>query len=164
VVAAVRKLTSAVLVVALGATALGGCETVERETGLGKGAQTGVLGGAATGGVIAAIAGASPAWIAGSIILGAVAGGVLGDYLSKRDREQHAESSYQAFETEKTGGQSSWSNPESGNSGTTRIDAVYRTSDGKLCKDFTQTITAGDKTETMNGTTCQEADGTWKVI
>jgi len=163
-VAAKAKLAAAVLVAALGATALGGCETIERETGLGKGAQTGVLGGAATGGVIAAIAGASPAWIAASTILGAVAGGFLGDYLSKRDREQHAESSYKAFETEKTGGQSSWNNPESGNSGTTKIDAVYRTSAGKLCKDFTQTIKAGGKTETINGTTCQEADGTWKVI
>ena len=158
------KLASAVVVVALAATALAGCESVERETGIGKGAQTGALGGAATGGVIAAIAGASPAWIAGSTILGAVAGGFLGDYLSKKDREQHAESSYQAFETGKTGGQSSWKNPESGNSGTTKIDSVYRTSSGKLCKDFTQTIKAGGKSETMNGTTCQEPDGTWKVI
>ena len=162
--AAKGKLASAVLVAALGETALGGCESVERETGLSKGAQTGVLGGAATGGVIAAIAGASPAWIAGSTILGAVAGGFLGDYLTKQDREQHADSTYQAFEGEKKGGQSSWKNPETGNSGTTKINEVYRTGDGKLCKDFTQTIKAGDKSETMNGTTCQEKDGTWTVI
>ena len=162
--AAKGKLASAVLVAALGATALGGCESVERETGLSKGAQTGVLGGAATGGVIAAIAGASPAWIAASTILGAVAGGFLGDHLSKDDRDQHAESTYQAFESEKAGGQTSWNNSESGNSGSTKIDSVYRTSAGKLCKDFTQTITADGKTETMNGTTCQEADGSWKVI
>ncbi len=156
--------TALVLAAALGATALSGCESVERETGVSKGAQTGVLGGAAVGGVIAGIAGASPAWIAGSTILGAVAGGLLGDYLTKDDREQHAQSSYDAFETKDTGGETSWSNPESGNGGTTKIDAVYRTSEGKLCKDFTQTIEADGRSETMRGTTCQEADGTWKVI
>jgi len=158
------KLAVAVVIATVGTMALAGCESVERETGLSRGAQTGVLGGAATGGVIAAIAGASPAWIAGSTILGAVAGGFLGDYLSKRDKEQHAQSSYQAFDTQKAGGQTAWNNPDSGNSGTTKIDSVYRTGEGKLCKDFTQTINAGGKAETMRGTTCQETDGTWKVI
>lgn len=159
-----KNVAAAMLVAALGAAPLGGCESVERETGISKGGQTGALGGAATGGVIAGIAGASPAWIAGSVILGAVAGGFLGDYLSKKDKEEHAESSYEAFETEKAGGQTSWKNAESGNNGTTKIDSVYRTSAGKLCKDFTQTINAGGKSETTNGTTCQESDGTWKVI
>ena len=158
------KLAAVVIVAAVGATALAGCESVERETGIGKGAQTGALGGAAAGGVIAAIAGANPAWIAGATILGAVTGGFLGDYLSKKDKEQHAESSYQAFESEQAGGTTSWNNPESGNNGTTKIDSVYRTGEGKLCKDFTQTINAGGKAETMRGTTCQEADGTWKVL
>lgn len=159
-----RRLGAALVVAALGMTALSGCESVERETGISKGAQTGALGGAAAGGVIAAIAGANPAWIAGSTILGGVVGGLIGDHLSKRDREQHAQSSYQAFETQSAGGQTSWHNQESGNRGTTTIDRVYRTSAGKLCKDFTQTITAGDETETVRGTTCQEPDGTWKVI
>ena len=158
------KLAAAVIVAALGATALAGCESVERETGIGKGAQTGALGGAATGGVIAAIAGANPAWIAGATILGAVTGGLLGDYLSKRDKEQHAQSSYQAFESKQAGGTTAWNNPETGNNGTTKIDSVYRTSGGKLCKDFTQTINAGGKSETMHGTSCQESDGTWKVL
>ena len=159
-----RKVAAMAVVAALGATALSGCETVERETGIGKGAQTGALGGAAVGGVISAIAGANPAWIAGSTILGAVAGGLLGDYLTKQDREQHARSSYQAFESKSAGGQIDWTNAESGNNGTTKIDRVYRTTEGRLCKDFTQTINAGGRTETINGTTCQEPDGTWKMI
>ncbi len=158
------KLVAVVIIAAVGATALAGCESVERETGIGKGAQTGVLGGAAAGGVIAAIAGASPAWIAGSVILGAVAGGFLGDALSKKDKEQHAQSSYQAFESKEAGGATAWSNPDSGNNGTTKIDRVYRTGEGKLCKDFTQTINADGKAQTTSGVTCQEADGTWKVI
>ena len=159
-----RKAAAAVVVAALGATAISGCETIERETGIGKGAQTGALGGAAAGGVISAIAGANPAWIAGSTILGAIAGGLLGDYLSKSDREQHAQSSYQAFESQSAGGQMSWNNAETGNNGTTKINRVYRTTEGQLCKDFTQSINAGDRTETVNGTTCQEPDGTWKVL
>ena len=159
-----RKATAIVVAAALGATALTGCETVERETGIGKGAQTGALGGAAVGGVISAIAGANPAWIAGSTILGAVAGGLLGDYLSQQDREQHATSSYQAFESQSAGGQMNWTNAETGNNGTTKINRVYRTTEGQLCKDFTQTINAGGQTETINGTTCQAPDGTWKVL
>ena len=113
---------------------------------------------------IAGLAGAHPAWIVGSILMGAVAGGLVGDYLDDRDKGQHAATSYDALETQQTGGQSTWSNPDSGNSGSTRILNVYRTTDGKLCKDFEQTVSAGGETETANGTACQQSDGTWKPI
>ncbi len=159
-----KKIAAAVVIAGLGTSALAGCADVERRTGLNTGAQTGILTGAAAGGLIAGLAGAHPAWIVGSILLGGVAGGLVGDYLTERDREQHAATSYDALETQQTGGQSTWSNPDNGNSGSTRIVNVYRTSDGRLCKDFQQTITAGGESETANGTACQQSDGTWKPV
>lgn len=159
-----KKIAAVVVVAGLATSALAGCQSVEQRTGLGAGAQTGALGGAAAGGLIAGLAGAHPAWIVGSILMGAVAGGLVGDYLDDRDKEQHAATSYDALETQQTGGQSTWSNPDSGNSGSTRILNVYRTTDGKLCKDFEQTVSAGGETETANGTACQQSDGTWKPI
>ena len=140
-----------------------GCETIEKETGLSKGTQTGAGIGAAGGGLIAALAGASPAWIAASVILGAVAGGVIGNELTKKDKEKYASSSYDALSTQGKGGTTSWSNPETGNSGSTTINEVFTKADGTKCKRFTTKITANGKTNTTNGVACQESDGTWKV-
>ena len=140
-----------------------GCESIEKETGLSKGTQVGAAGGAATGGIIAALAGASPAWIAASVILGGVAGGLIGNELSKKDKEEYASSSYDAFSAAGKGGTTSWSNPETGNSGSTTINEVFTKADGTKCKRFTQKITAKGKTDTTSGVACQEKNGTWKV-
>jgi len=159
-----RKATSAIAIgLLVTVPIIVGCESIEKETGLSKGTQTGVAGGAAAGGLIAALAGASPAWIAGSIILGAVAGGVIGNQLSKKDKEQYSSSSYDALSTQGKGGTTSWNNPETGNSGSTTINEVFTKADGTKCKRFTTKITAKGKTDTTNGVACQEKDGTWKV-
>lgn len=159
-----KKIAAVVVIAGLGTSALAGCADVERRTGLNTGAQTGVLTGAAAGGLIAGLAGAHPAWIVGSILMGGLAGGLIGDYLTDRDREQHARTSYDALETQQAGGQTNWQNPDNGNSGSTKILNVYRTSDGRLCKDFEQTISAGGESEVANGTACQQSDGTWKPV
>ena len=159
----VKAAAAGALIVLLGLTAAG-CETIERETGLGTGAQAGAAGGAATGGLIAALAGANPAWIAFSVIAGGVAGGFLGDALDDNDKQYHANSGYQAFETQDQGGSTSWNNPDSGNSGSTTIDNTFTRSDGTQCKNFTQTINAEGKEQTVYGTACQQADGTWKIV
>ncbi len=140
-----------------------GCETIEKETGLSKGTQAGAGIGAATGGLIAAAAGASPAWIAASVILGGVAGGLIGNQLSKKDKEQYASSSYEAISTQGKGGQTSWRNPETGSSGSTTINDTWTKADGTPCKRFTQTITAKGETTTTSGIACKEKDGTWKI-
>jgi surface antigen len=159
-----RKVTS-VIAIGLMATMpiIVGCETIERETGLGKKTQIGAAGGAATGGIIAALAGANPAWIAAAVILGAVAGGVIGNQLDKKDKEKYASSGYEAISTMGKGGKTSWRNPETGNSGTTTINDVFTKADGTRCKRFTQTLTTSGKTHTTNGVACKEGDA-WKVV
>lgn len=157
------KVTSVVVIGIMATTPLVGCATIERETGLGRKTQAGAAAGGATGGVIAALAGASPAWIAASVILGGVAGGLIGNELDKKDKEKYAASGYEAFSTMGEGGRTSWNNPQTGNSGTTTVDEVFTKADGTKCKRFTQTITTSGKTNSTHGIACQQQDGTWRV-
>ncbi|MFQ5924362.1 MAG: hypothetical protein ACE5M4_16125, partial [Anaerolineales bacterium] len=153
-----KKATAVVGIALIATIPLVGCATIERETGIGKKAQVGAAGGGATGGVIAALAGASPAWIAASVILGGIAGGLIGNELDKKDKEKYAASGYQALSNMGEGGRTSWNNPQTGNSGTTTIDEVFTKADGTKCKRFTQTITTGGKTNKTNGIACLQRD------
>jgi surface antigen len=142
---------------------LAGCESIEKETGLGKETQTGALAGAAFGGIIAALADANPAWIAASTILGGVAGGAIGNYLGKQDAEKHAESNLHALNTLEKGQTSSWSDTQTGNSGSTTVTNVTTKADGTVCKSFTETVKTSAKTVTQEATACKAPGGDWKV-
>ncbi len=157
------KIAAVVAIAGMAGLTLGGCAEFERATGIGTKGQIGGVGGATVGGLIAAAAGAHPAWIAGSIILGALTGGTIGTLLDQRDKEQHAQSGYRAFEGKKTGGRTNWKNAKSGNQGTTQIDRTYWRN-GKRCKDFTQKIIADGRGHTVTGTACKQADGSWRVM
>src|SRR6185503_687925 len=140
-----RTTTALVVVVGLAAVSLYGCKSIEQETGISTEAQTGAAGGAAVGGIIAALAGANPAWIAASVILGGVTGGVIGDYLGKDDAEQHAQNNLHALDTLGPGQTASWSDPKTGNSGSTTVTNVYRQGDA-TCKAFSETVRTSAKT------------------
>lgn len=157
--------TPTALVVILGMTGsmLAGCETIEKETGLSKSTQTGAVGGAAAGGIIAALVGANPAWIAGSIILGGVAGGAIGNYLGKEDAQKHAENNLNALDTLGPGQTSAWQDTKTGNSGSTSVNAVNNQPDGTVCKSYTETVKTSAKTVTEQATACKAPGGTWKV-
>ncbi len=148
---------------AIAALSLGGCESIERETGFSKQTQTGALGGAAFGGIVAALADANPAWIAASTILGGVAGGTIGNYLGKQDAQQHAQTNLKALDTLGPGQSSNWSNSKTGNSGSTTVTKVRRTSDGTVCKSFTEVVKTSSKTVTEQATACKTAGGEWRV-
>ena len=119
---------------------------------------------ATLGGLVFHAAGLPAGWIAGSILLGGLVGGAVGQVLTERDREQHANSTYNAIETQQAGGSTTWNNPDSNNSGQTEIDRVYQADSGQTCKDFTQTINVGGEIQTQRGTACRRADGTWKIM
>lgn len=155
-----KAAAAAVLSFGLVALPLAGCESIERETGLGRQTQMGAAGGAAAGGVIAAIAGANPAWIAASTILGGVAGGALGEYLGQDEAEQAAQNNINALNSLGPGQSSSWS--EGNASGSTTVNSVY-TANGRTCKTFTEVIRTPEKTVSQDGTACRTADGSWQV-
>jgi len=103
--------------------------------------------------------------------IGGVVGKALGDVglevdvdnFSHEDRTRHAQASYQAFLSEPVGGETSWSNPATGNHGTTTITGLYRNADGMPCKRFTRNTILNDQTYITDGTACQQPDGTWAV-
>lgn len=157
-----RTSAVAILVAGIAAFSLTGCETIERETGLSKSAQTGAAGGAAFGGIIAALAGANPAWIAASTILGGVTGGVIGDYLGKDDAEKHAQNNLNALDTLQQGQSSSWQSAD-GDYGSTTIDKVTTQADGTVCKTYTEQVHTSKKSVTQTATACKKPGGTWQV-
>lgn len=159
-----RNFAAAVLLTTgIAALPLAGCQTVEQETGLNRDTQTGALGGMAFGGIVAALAGANPAWIAGSIIMGGVAGGALGNYLGKDDAQKHVQNNLNALNTLDAGQTSSWSDNQSGNSGSTTVNRVFTASNGQSCKAYTETVKTAQRTVTEQGTACRQSDGSWKV-
>jgi len=156
-------MAAALLLVGVAAFPLGGCETIERETGFGKSTQTGAVSGGAFGGIIAALAGANPAWIAASVILGGVTGGTIGNYLGRDDAEKHARTNLSALDSLGRGQSSSWQNAQTGNSGSTRVTRVDQRSDGTVCKAFTETLRTKAETVTRESTACKAPGGTWRV-
>jgi surface antigen len=158
-----RRLAVAVLVAAGMTLPMAGCETIRRETGLSKSAQTGAAGGAAFGGIIAAIAGANPAWIAASVVLGGVTGGVIGDRLGRKDAERHARTNANALDRLSQGQTESWRNSKTGNSGSTTVTRVTTNADGVLCKSYREYVNAGSEEVTKEGTVCKTPGGSWRA-
>jgi surface antigen len=157
-----RSLVLAMLA-APAAMPLAGCEQIEHQTGISKPAQTGAVGGAAFGGIIAALADANPAWIAASVVLGGVTGGLIGDHLGRKDAETHASNNLGALERLGEGQTERWSNSETGNSGSTTIHRVAHNEDGSICKDYTETVHTREQNVTRDGRACRAAGGGWVV-
>jgi surface antigen len=147
-----------VLVVIL-ALVLVGCATAP-----GPKATVGGLGGATVGGLLAAGLGASPAAIAGSVILGGLVGGAIGDRLDAADKKQAQQAAQRAFETAPSGSAVAWNNPDSGNSGMVTPTRTYQAANGQYCREYRQTITVGGEQHQAYGTACREPDGSWKIV
>jgi surface antigen len=159
----VQRSLACIMLVSMAAIPLGGCESIQKETGFNKDTQTGVAGGAAFGGIVAALADANPALIAASIILGGVAGGAIGDHLGKSDTENHAITNLHALDSLGKGQSESWSDARTGNSGATTVTNVAVKPDGNTCKSYVETVRTGAKTVTEDGTTCRAPSGTWRI-
>ena len=159
-----QKSLACIVLVSMAAIPLGGCESIEKETGLSKQTQTGAAGGAAFGGIVSALADANPAWIAASIILGGVAGGAIGNELGKSDAEMHADMNLRALDTLGTGQSERWSDTGTGNSGSTRVTKVTEEQGGNICKSYVETVRTGTKTVTEDGTACKAPGGMWHVV
>jgi surface antigen len=154
---------SAILIMATtAAVMLSGCmENVGTKEGVGTiaGAALGGWGGSQIGsGEGRGIA------IAAGVLLGGFLGNNIGKGLDKTDRLEASRAGYRAFEYNKSGQSTSWSNPDSGNSGTVTPRPAYQTNNGQYCREYSQSINVGRNRETAVGTACRQSDGTWKVV
>ncbi len=154
-------MTKRILLVPVLALALAACQTAGPKQSA----------GALLGGVAGAIAGSqfgkgSGKVAAGALgaLLGAAIGGDVGQSLDRADRLAMAQTTSRALETQVSGTQVAWRNPDSGNYGTVTPRPVYQDSAGQYCREFQQTVTVGGKTEEAYGTACRQPDGTWKIV
>lgn len=102
--------------------------------------------------------------IAAGTLLGAALGRELGASLDRADMAYHNRTSQHALENTRTGVTSSWSNPDSQNSGTLTPTNTYQRADGTYCREYTQIINVGGQQTEGYGTACRQNDGTWKIV
>jgi len=129
-------------------------------------------GGAIIGGVIGGLLGNKVGSGKGRVVatatgaaVGALLGSQIGKKLDKVDRMHAAKAQQTALETNSVGQTSSWSNPDSGNSGTvTPTKTVMTAKSSQPCREYQHTVTIGGKTEQAYGRACREADGSWQII
>lgn len=148
---------SVVLITALGLLLAGCANSGPKETG---GAVIGGVAGGLLGNTIGSGKGRAAATILGAT-LGAVVGGAVGRSLDDVDRERAYYAAQRSFET---GREESWSNPNTGNRGRIKPRRSYRGSDDRMCRDFEHTIWVDGEPELIEGTACEMANGSWRVV
>jgi len=127
----------------------------------------GTLLGAGLGGLAGAQIGSGSgqlAAVAGGTLLGAFLGKEIGASLDKADQAYADQTAQRTLETSPTGQSSTWSNPDSGNSGSITQTKTYQTASDEYCREYQQTVTVGGQTESAYGTACRQPDGSWKVV
>lgn len=148
--------------VAATTVALAGCQTEnwgEKET-------FGTLGGAVLGGLAGSQVGGGSGrlWATGAgVLLGTLVGSEIGKSLDRADKMYMQQAQRQVY-TEPVGETVSWSNPESGHSGTYTTTREGTSTAGRYCREYQQTIYIGGQQETGVGQACQNPDGTWEII
>lgn len=127
----------------------------------------GTLGGAALGGFLGSKIGSGKGQLAATgagVLLGGFLGREIGKSLDSADRAAMAQSQYQALEYTPSNQAVAWRNPDSGHTGTVVPKPAYQTQSGQYCREFTQTVTVGGRTEQAYGTACRQPDGSWKIV
>ena len=127
----------------------------------------GTIGGAGIGALIGSQIGGGKGQLAAVAIGtlgGAWAGSEIGKSLDKADKMYEERNTQSSLEYSKIAQTSTWSNPDSGNSGTITPTHTYQTADGKYCRDFETTIYVDGNDEMAIGRACRQTDGTWKII
>ncbi len=146
-------------VIATMVLALGACEGGQKEN---IGTILGGVGGAVAGAQFGSGSGRLAATAAGTL-LGAFLGREIGKSLDRADIAA-AQQAQAAAHAAPIGQKITWSNPESGNSGTVTPIRQGVDSAGNQCREYQTTITVGGRTEQAYGTACRQPDGTWKVV
>ncbi len=151
-----------IAVVILCAFSLSACEQGSKE---GFGTLMGALGGAVLG---SAISDNGNGGTGNGMVIGALAGGIIGNSIGRSMDEKDRESMYQAqhvaLETYPSGQQSTWYNPDTGNSGSYVPQPAVQNKSGDYCREFQQTVTIGGETEEAYGKACRQPDGNWKIV
>lgn len=147
-------------VLMLGLTACEGNKYGQKQTG-------GAIVGGALGGLLGSQIGGGKGRLAATAagtVLGLFLGSEVGKSLDKADRLYAQQTANQAFERNPVGQTSTWSNPDSGHSGTVTPTKTVYTPDNEPCRNYETTVTIDGRTETATGRACRQPDGTWRIV
>jgi surface antigen len=126
----------------------------------------GTLGGAALGGLLGSQFGGGTGKlvaVGAGVLIGGLAGREIGRSLDKADMA-YAQRAEQQAHTAPVGQQITWSNPESGHSGSVTPVRQGVDQSGATCREYQTTVNVGGKSEQAYGTACRQADGSWKIV
>jgi surface antigen len=124
--------------------------------------QAGMVIGGVLGGIIGAQVGEGSGSTAATII-GAMAGMAVGGAVGRSMDEQDRRKTAHTLETVRSGVPSHWRNPDSGNEYRVTPTRTFQTAQGP-CREYTVDGLIGGKRETLVGTACRQADGSWRVM
>ena len=156
------NMSKSLLPVMIVAAGLSGCAN----SNTGTGEVIGTLGGAALGGLVGAQFGDGSGQLIAGIVgagLGAYLGNQIGSKLDDADRQKAQTAMNDSLEYSADGRQTSWQNPNSGNSGQVTPTRTYYASDNRPCREFVHMVEIEGEIEEVRGTACRNPDGEWVV-
>ena len=136
---------------------LAGCQTSANQM---LGATIGSAAGAVIGSKFGKGSGNKVA-LAGGALIGALVGGAIGQALDEVDKAKMASATQKALENQSVGQATTWKNPDSGNSGTVVPTRTIVRPSAPPCREYRHTVMIGDRKQTLVGTACRQADGSW---
>ncbi len=127
--------------------------------------------GTAVGGVLGVIVGSKVGGGTGRTIamvvggtLGAMWGHDVAKELSEIDQIFMERTTADTLEYGKPGESQTWSNPDSGNSGTVSANEPYTNTNGENCREFETTVNVDGESQTATATACRTKNGEWHVV
>jgi surface antigen len=147
------------LILVLCMLVLNGCQSTNSE----RGALLGAVAGGILGNQVGGGSGNDIATVVG-FLGGAMIGGSIGTRMDDVDRMKMAQAQHESLENGRSGDQTTWTNPDTGHSGSISPLSTNQTSDGKYCREFQQEVVIGGETEQAFGTACRQPDGSWKIL
>jgi surface antigen len=158
----VRRIGAVLLVLVYGSA----CATMQSAKSGAQNNPKAVLGavvGAGAGALVAGALGGRGWTVVAAALAGGLLGGAIGRRLDQKDKQMAAEAAHRAFESNRSGQESVWNNPDSGNHGSITPTKTRQLANGQYCREYRQDIWIGEEKEQTYGTACRQADGSWQV-
>jgi surface antigen len=126
----------------------------------------GAIIGALAGGLLGNSVSRGPQRGAGTAvgaILGGVVGASIGNSLNCEDRSYAVDAEYRGFEAGRPHQRYDWRSPRGDSYGYVQVGDYYQDR-GRRCTTYTQEIWVHGRPETARGRACRQPDGTWQML
>ena len=124
--------------------------------------EQGMIIGAIAGGILGHQVGGGSGQVLATMI-GTVAGAAIGGSIGKTMDDTDRINAAATLENVRTGVSSTWVNPDTGYEYVMTPTRTFDSGTGP-CREYTMDATIGGKTEQIYGTACRQPDGAWKIV